>query len=59
MKSVQELQQEQQAAQQQQMEQTVAEQTPNMMKAPVFDPSKNPQLAEQLGGGGEVPPEAI
>ena len=29
------------------------------MKAPVFDPSKNPQLAEQLGGGGEVPPEAI
>ena len=57
-KSVQELQQEQQAAQQQQMEQTAMEQAPNMAKAPVFDPSKNPQLAEQLGGG-EAPPEAI
>jgi len=55
-KSVQELQQEQQAMQQQQMEQTAMEQAPNMAKAPVFDPSKNPALAEQLGGG-EAPPE--
>ena len=55
-KSMQELQQEQQQAQQAQMEQTVAEQVPNMAKAPMFDPSKNPALAEQLGGG-EAPPE--
>ena len=47
-KSVQELQQEQQAAQQAQMEQTVAEQMPNMAKAPLLDPSKNPALAGEL-----------
>ena len=57
-KSVQELQQEQQLAQQQQLEQTAMEQAPNMAKAPVFDPTKNPALAEQLGGG-EAPPEGI
>ena len=55
-KSVQELQQQEQAAQEAQMQQTVAEQAPNMAKAPVFDPSKNPALAEQLGGGPQGPP---
>ena len=56
-KSMEELQQEQQAAQAAQMEQTMAEQAPNMAKAPILDPSKNPALAEQLGGGGGMPPE--
>ena len=55
-KTQQQLQQEQQALQQQQMDQTIAEQAPNMAKAPVFDPSKNPQLAEQLAGATEGPP---
>ena len=57
-KSVQDMQQEQQQAQAQQMEQTVAERMPDMMKAPLADPSKNPALAEQLGGG-EAPPEQL
>ena len=57
-KSVQELQQEQQQAQAQQIDQTVAERMPDMMKAPLADPSKNPALAEQLGGG-EAPPEQL
>jgi hypothetical protein len=57
-KSMQELQQEQQQAQAAQIDQTVAEQMPNMMKAPLADPSKNPALAEQLGGG-EAPPEQL
>ena len=47
-KSREELQQEQQAQQQAQMDQTIAEQTPNMMKAPLADPSKNPALAAEL-----------
>ena len=47
-KSVQELQQEQQAAQQMQQQQMVAEQQTAMMKTPIMDPSKNPQLAEGL-----------
>jgi len=47
-KSVQELQQEQQAAQQMQQQQMAAEQQTAMMKTPIMDPSKNPQLAEGL-----------
>ena len=47
-KSVQELQQEQQAAQQMQQQQMVAEQQTAMLKTPIMDPSKNPQLAEGL-----------
>ena len=47
-KSVQELQQEQQAAQQMQQQQMVSEQQTAMMKTPIMDPSKNPQLAEGL-----------
>jgi hypothetical protein len=57
-KSVQDMQQEQQQAQAQQIDQTVAERMPDMMKAPLADPSKNPALAEQLGGG-EAPPEQL
>ncbi len=59
-KSVQEIQQEQQqqAQQAQQLEQT--KQTPNMLKAPLMDPSKNPELADQLAaqeGPTNLPPE--
>ena len=57
-KSMEEIQQEQQQAQQQQMEQIAMEQAPNMAKAPMLDPSKNPELAAQLQGG-ETPPEEI
>ena len=48
-KSVQEVQQEKQQAmeQQQQLEQTKA--LPNMMKAPMMDPSKSPAAAEAVG----------
>ncbi len=44
-KSVQEIQGEQQQAMQQQAEMEAIKQTPNMLKAPMLDPSKNPQLA--------------
>ena len=43
-KSMQEIQGEQQQAIQQQAELEAIKQTPNMMKAPMLDPSKNPQL---------------
>jgi len=59
-KSMQEIQQEEQQAQQQQAQMAAVEQTPNMMKAPMLDPSKNPQLAESLAAAGEeepLPPE--
>jgi len=55
-KTMQDRQAEQQQAQQAQMEQTVTEQMPNMMKAPLADPSKNPALAQQLAPEGEGPP---
>ena len=56
-KTQEQLQQEQQAAQQQQAEQTAIEQAPNMMKAPMLDPSKNPSLGQAMTPeeGGEVP----
>ena len=56
-KSMQEIQQEQQAAQQAQQQQAITEGMPNMMKAPMLDPSKNPQLQAALGPeeGGETP----
>ena len=44
-KSMQEIQGEQQQAMQQQAEMEAIKQTPNMLKAPMLDPSKNPQLA--------------
>ena len=59
-KSMEDRQQEQQQAQTQQAEMAAIENTPQMMQAPMLDPSKNPQLAEQLAPGaataGEGPP---
>ena len=46
-KSMQEVQQADQQAQQQQAEMEAIKATPGIMKAPMLDPSKNPQLAEQ------------
>ena len=53
-KSMQEIQGEQQQAMQQQAEMEALKQTPNMLKAPMLDPSKNPQLAEQVQ---QAPPQ--
>ena len=47
-KSMQEIQGEQQAAQQMQQQQMAAEQQTAMMKTPMMDPTKNPQLAAEL-----------
>ena len=44
-KSVQEIQGEQQAAQQMQQQAMQAEQQAAMMKTPIMDPTKNPELA--------------
>ena len=55
-KSMQEIQQEQQQAQEQQMQMEAMKQTPAMMKAPLLDPTKNPEILEGGLGGGEVPP---
>ena len=46
-KSMQEVQAQQQQAQQQTMQMEQMKQTPNMLKAPMLDPSKNPQLTEE------------
>ncbi len=56
-KSMEEIQQEKQQAQQQAMQMEQMKQTPNMLKAPVADPSKNPALAEQLEQEQAPPPE--
>tara|TARA_R100000781_G_scaffold896_1_gene1517 strand:- start:1015 stop:2601 length:1587 start_codon:yes stop_codon:yes gene_type:complete len=56
-KSMQEIQQEQQQAVQQQAEMEAIKQTPNMMKAPMLDPSKNPQLAPPPEGAPPTPPQ--
>ena len=53
-KSMQEIQGEQQQAMQQQAEMEALKQAPNMLKAPLLDPSKNPQLAEQVQ---QAPPQ--
>ena len=69
-RGMEEIQQEQQQAQQQAMEMEQLKQAPNMLKAPVMDPSKNPQLAKEIeesGGlgldgqpqGGGPPPDAF
>ena len=57
-KSVQELQQEQQQAQQAQQQQAITEGMPNMMKAPMLDPSKNPEMQAALAQGAEQLPPA-
>ena len=46
-KSMQEVQQADQQAQQQQAEMEAIKATPGIMKAPMLDPSKNPQMTEQ------------
>ena len=47
-------QQEEQQAQQQAMEMERMKQTPNLLKAPVMDPSKNPQLAKEIEESGGI-----
>tara|TARA_X000001388_G_scaffold66345_1_gene53114 strand:- start:1585 stop:3138 length:1554 start_codon:yes stop_codon:yes gene_type:complete len=46
-KSMQEVQEEQQQATAQEAEMEAIKQTPNLMKAPMMDPTKNPQIAQQ------------
>ena len=60
-RSMQEIQAEQQQAQQMAMQQQQQEQHLAMMKTPVMDPTKNPALAEQLTqqGGTPPPPEQV
>jgi len=55
-KSMQDIQGEQQQAQQMQAQQEAVKNAPAMMNTPMLDPSKNPALAEQLGGAPEGPP---
>ena len=58
-KSMQEVQGQQQQAQQQQMALEGAKIDAQMASAPMNDPSKNPQLAEELSGQrNPIPPEA-
>ena len=54
-KSMQEIQAEQQQAQEQAMQMEQMRQEPNMAKAPINDPSKNPALAAELEAG--IPPQ--
>ena len=49
-KSMSQIQQEQGQAQQQEMEMEQLKQAPNMAKAPLMDPSKNPELLNGLNG---------
>jgi len=49
-KSMQEVQEEQQQAATQQAEMEAIKQTPNLMKAPMMDPTKNPNIAQQPYG---------
>ena len=58
-RSMQDVQQEEQQAQQQAAEMEAVKATPAMMKAPMLDPSKNPQLAPPTEGApaeGAPPP---
>ena len=52
-----ERQQEEEQAMQQQMQLEQMKQEPNMAKAPMNDPSKNPQLTEQQEGQPPQPPQ--
>jgi len=58
-KSVDQLQQEQQQQQEQAMMMEGAKQAGQLANAPVNDPSKNPQLAEQLAQEQQPPPEQL
>tara|TARA_Y100000992_G_scaffold201571_1_gene137470 strand:- start:127 stop:627 length:501 start_codon:yes stop_codon:yes gene_type:complete len=55
-KSMQEVQQEQQQAAAAQAEQAAIEGTPALMKAPLMDPTKNPQLLQQQGAPEQPQP---
>ena len=55
-KSVQELQAEQQQAQEQAIAMEGAKQAGQLASAPINDPSKNPALAAQMAPEGEGPP---
>ena len=56
-RGMEEVQQEEQQAQQQAMEMERMKQTPNLLKAPVMDPSKNPQLAKEIEASGGIGPD--
>ena len=56
-RGMEEVQQEQQQAQQQAMEMERMKQAPNLLKAPVMDPSKNPQLAKEIEESGGLGPD--
>ena len=58
---MQEIQQEQQGAQQQAMNMQQQEMQIQAMKTPMADPTKNPQLAQQLaeGGPGQGTPQPV
>tara|TARA_B100001996_G_scaffold371425_1_gene346761 strand:- start:1110 stop:2750 length:1641 start_codon:yes stop_codon:yes gene_type:complete len=56
-RGMEEVQQEEQQAQQQAMEMERMKQTPNLLKAPVMDPSKNPQLAKEIEASGGMEAE--
>ena len=56
-KSMEEIQGEQQQQQQQAMEMEQMRQTSNVLKAPIMDPSKNPQLAAEVTPEESPPPE--
>ena len=55
-KTQEQLQQEQTAAAEQQAQMEAMKAAPNMMKAPMLDPSKNPQLAGEEAAAPEAPP---
>ena len=55
-KTQEQLQQEQVAAAEQQAQMDAMKGAPNMMKAPMLDPSKNPQLAGEEAAAPEAPP---
>ncbi len=56
-RSMQEVQGENQMMMQQQMQMEKMKSTPAMLKAPIMDPSKNPELAAELEGGGGTQPQ--
>jgi hypothetical protein len=59
-KSMEQQQQEKSAAQQQQQQMMMMQQAPQLLKAPIADPSKNPNaeeaIASVIGGGEQAPP---
>ena len=55
-KTVEELEEEAQAARQQEAEMEAIRATPAIMKSPVLDPSKNPALGQQAAQGVPIPP---